>query len=225
MNTRTTLTLTILALLVAATSCKSTSRRLRPFEEEGETPPLMKSKKTTSRDVAPITGAAFPISDEYAPMVVDDETVVFVSDFNKNLDVWQMDYTSGSESGQTEVVVTDSDEKAPFVVNVVDAASGKSEKRCVFVSNASRKFEIYSGDLPRVRIQSTVHRATGDANWPAFDQAGERMLFSTIGRDGKYIVMLDCEDGVKYMGYGQRARWNPARKDTIVYTAKDGDYW
>ena len=76
-------------------ACNSNPFRSAPvlaFPEEGETPPLMESDKTTSRDVTPITGNAFPISDEYSPMVVDEQTVVFVSDFNDNLDVFQFDY-------------------------------------------------------------------------------------------------------------------------------------
>lgn len=209
--------------LVVLSFASCAAHRPFRFPEEGPTPPLIRSNATSSVVVAQVTGAALPESREYSPVVIDENDVAFVSDELRNCDIRAINYQSPNQTAIKELVATDSNEKAPFII----AADAQAFGKCYFVTDSGYTFQVFSGSLPKVRSQTREVLGLQHSNWPHITRDGSKMLYSAIGSKGRYdVCMRDLVTGAESrITEGQRARWNPINNDEFVFTRQDKGVW
>lgn len=211
-----------LVLVLLAPAC-ATKRQRASFREEGPVPPLLASTNTSTVPIEQVTGKALPESDEYAPTVIDDTDVAFVSNELYNLDIRALNYRAPTQNAIKELVATESNEKAPFVTPADAAGGGK----CYFITDSGPSCQVFSGTLPKVRSQMREVLGQRHANWPHISKDKTKMLFSALGPRGKYDVWMRdlVSGGESRITEGQRARWSPTNPDEFVFTRCDKGVW
>lgn len=192
------------------------------FVEEGPTPPLLRSIGTSTGLVTSVTGKQMPDTDEYSPAIVDNTDVAFVTSELGNLDIRSRDFRSQIKTAIKNLVCTESNEKAPFVV-LSETGGGK----CYFVTDSGPSFSVFSGSLPMVRSQLREGLGNRHANWPHISKDKTKMLYSMIGPKGTYDVWMRdlVTGGESRITEGQRARWNPNDPDEFVFTHQLRGAW
>lgn len=209
-------TLTIFcSALALATSCASTASLQ---SEEGPTPDLLASDASSQCAVAEVTSKRFPDSDEMAPAAIDGRRIAFVTNANGQLDIRAVDYVNLEDGASSELVASDSDEKAPFV---------DAKGVCYFVADPGGRCQVFSGNLPKVESRRVVVTGLNHVNWPHLSADGRRLLYSALNAAGRYEVWYRnfSEGSDVNVCVGQRARWNPRDPDEFVFVREEGGVW